>query len=162
MNIVLEGPDNAGKTTLANAIAEEIGWPIKPKEGKPDTFEQTLQKIRFYLSLDRLIIDRHPMITQLIYGQVLRDDPQPSRDLMERFLYQRPIIIYCRCLKLRLKGHEASPTDTKEHLRLLDDKYEKIVDLYDEIMIRFASIIYTDWDQLPRVVAMVKGAIRER
>jgi hypothetical protein len=162
MNIVLEGPDNAGKSTLANAISEDIGWPIKPKEGKPDTFEKTVQKIKFYLSLDRLIIDRHPMITQLVYGQVLRDDPQPPIELFERFLYQRPIIIYCRCLKLRLKGHEASPTDTDDHLHLLDAKYDQIVALYDELMIRYASIVYTDWNQLPRVVAMVKGATRER
>ena len=160
MNIVFEGPDNSGKSTLVAAVAEEIRWPIKSKEGKPASFGLTVEKIKYYLSLDHLIIDRHPVISQMIFGATVRHDPPVPEALVERFLYQRPLIVYCRCLKLGLRGHEASPTDTTEHLHALNTKYSEIVAAYDRWMAKHANIVYTDWDQTALVVAMIKGALR--
>lgn len=157
MNIILEGPDNCGKSTLALAINEATGLPIKSKEGRPKTWPAMLEKIRKYEAIEGHIIDRHPIISQSIYG-LLRSDPEIPSDLMKHFFDRMDLIIYCRCLR-PLDDHEASPTDTPEHLDMIQDKYWKVVNTYDNWAAICANIIYTQYAQLPMVVAMVKAVL---
>lgn len=157
MNIILEGPDNCGKSTLARAIHEATGWPIKDKEGRPSTWEGMLDKIRKYQSVDGMIIDRHPIISQTIYG-FLRSDPDIPIELMNEFYTHDDIIIYCRCHR-GLQDHEASPTDTPQHLRMIEENQEMVRRLYDSWGCQAADIRYSQYDKMERVVAMVKGAL---
>jgi thymidylate kinase len=162
MNVIIEGPDNSGKSTLARAISERINWPIWEKEGKPPTFEDTVKKIERYLReipQEGIIIDRHPIVSQMVYGSTVRKDPQVPRELMREFSAQRHLIIYARCIHLGLQGHKASPTDTPEHLEQLREKYVKILTAYDFWALRCAHIIYNNWRQVPLIVRMCEGAL---
>jgi hypothetical protein len=161
VNIILEGPDNAGKTTLANALAKEIGWPIKHKEGRPKTWILLLEKLRKYEAVDRMIVDRHPIISQSVYGLVARNDPSIPTDFMDRFFERRDLIIYCRCISTQLEGHEPSDSDTPEHLKAIEENYQKILNVYDNWAAVACNIVYVDYDQMPGVIAMVKGYINE-
>jgi hypothetical protein len=156
MNIVLDGPDNAGKSTLAAALSRATGYPIKDKEGRPPNHDALLQKIQFYLTLDGLIIDRHPVISQSVYGFLRHDQPIPYH-LIERFHMQDNLIIYCRCVERGLEGHEPSNTDTPDHLEMLQAKQVQILQMYDSLMNEVATIWYRRHEELPRIVAAVKG-----
>jgi len=157
MNIILEGPDNCGKSTLALAIHNATGWPIKEKEGRPADWEGLLAKLRIYERIDGMIIDRHPILTQSVYG-ILRSDPDIPDEFMDRFIARNDLIIYCRALR-SLEDHKPSPTDNQFHLQMIERHHDKILAIYDNVGINFANIVYTMYEQTDLVVAMVKGAL---
>ncbi len=157
MNIILEGPDNCGKSTLAQAISLATGWPIKEKEGRPKTWLAMLEKFRKYEAIDNHIIDRHPIVSQSVYG-ILRGDPEIPTDVLDHFFSRNDLIIYCRCLR-SLEDHEASPTDTAAHLEMIDKQANEILQIYDNWGAMCADIVYTQYAKLPRVVAMVKAVL---
>lgn len=159
MNIILEGPDNTGKSTLALAISKATGLTIKDKEGRPPTQILLYEKFRKYEALDGWIIDRHPIISQAIYGLV-RKDPEIPEEFMNNFFNRADLIIYCRALRTDpLSDHEASDTDDEAHLQMIENQYGRILGIYDNWAINCAQIIYTQYAQTDSVVAMVKGVI---
>src|SRR5690606_38614271 len=104
--IVLEGPDGAGKTTLSEHIRAEAGkryFLMMRHSCRPLSFADAM---RFYdlvnaanRNLD-LLIDRHPLISEPIYGPLLR-----GHNLINRFsqneiigMLERSVthIVYCR------------------------------------------------------------------
>lgn len=157
MNIILEGPDNCGKSTLALAIHEATAWPIKSKEGRPKTWPAMIEKFRKYEMIEGHIIDRHPIVSQSVFG-LLRGDREIPEEHLENFFSRSDLIIYCRCLR-SLDDHEPSPTDTPEHLRMIHVQRQDILNTYDNWAAICANIIYSQYAQLPMVVAMVKAVL---
>ena len=60
MNIILEGPDSTGKSTLARIIAQHVPLSIQPGAGPPQSPEEIIARGKWYLTLDNKIFDRHP------------------------------------------------------------------------------------------------------
>jgi len=160
MNIIVEGPDHAGKSTLTRMIREVTGWPVAPREGKPETWEATLDKAQRYLELDEVIIDRHVIISQNVYNEGLgRKEPDIPLNLTLALEHQPNLIIYCRAIQNGLDGHEASGGESEEHMRLLGEKYAQLVAAYDRWAILHAHIIYHKWSEAERICRLVKGLI---
>ena len=161
MNIILEGPDHTGKSTLAKAISEATGWPIKDKEGRPATQLLLFEKFRKYEAIEGMIIDRHPIISQSVYG-IIRGDKQIPREFSNNFFNrQDDIVIYCRCER-DLVDHEPSDTDTPEHLKMIEEQRDRVFSIYDNWATLCAHILYNRYEDLELTVAMVEGALRER
>lgn len=158
-NIVLEGPDAAGKSTLAKALHVATGWPIHPKEGKPDTFEATVKKCERYLKLDGYIIDRHPMVSQAIYGQVIRNDPLLPPALIKEFHSQFNLIIYCRCIEKGMSVHVVRDGEHAAHVDRVRDRYSQLVQLYDQFGLVSSHLIYNHYGNTDLICDMVKGAL---
>jgi hypothetical protein len=104
--IVVEGPDGAGKTTLIERISEDTGLKVAPRvvskdaEAMVDLVKWTEDNVK--AGFQDLIFDRHRLISEPIYGPVLRAAPQPKFNNLEWFYEQlhmfyqcSPIIIYC-------------------------------------------------------------------
>lgn len=105
--IIVEGPDGAGKTTLIKQLIEATGLPVAPRvvskdaEAMVDLKRWTEENIKG--GFQPLIFDRHRLISEPIYGPVLREKPEPGFDDVEWFhamlagLYLDvcPIIVYC-------------------------------------------------------------------
>ncbi|MNU34852.1 SPBc2 prophage-derived uncharacterized protein YorR [compost metagenome] len=75
MKIILEGPDGAGKTTLALQLSLMTGYPIQHRS-KPET-EEEKQLMYFEYeemchSYTDLIVDRC-WYSEMVYGKVMRD-----------------------------------------------------------------------------------------
>lgn len=157
VNIVFEGPDHSGKSTFAKTAAEALGMPYQKSSGVPKTFEDVIDRARHYISLDGYVIDRHPCISQPIYG-TLRNDPKFPQELIDEFHAQRPIIVYC-CANRGIKNHVPSPGDSLEHIAALNKNYEKICILYDLWASRRADIIYRQYSDLTRILNMLGGAM---
>lgn len=159
MNIILEGPDNAGKSTLARALHIATAWPIKHKEGRPPTQIALFEKFRKYEAIENHIIDRHPIVSQGVYG-ILRGDEETPDEFTDNFFSRSDLNIYCRCIR-PLDDHKPSNTDTPEHLKMIAEKEQAIIDIYDNWATLCADIIYSRYEDLAMVVAMVKGALHE-
>lgn len=104
--IIVEGPDGSGKTTLIQALAEGTGLPIAPRVVGKDT-EAMIDLVEWTETntaqgYQNLLFDRHRLISEAIYGPILRDEPAPKFDNAAWLLAQRralldarPIFIFC-------------------------------------------------------------------
>jgi hypothetical protein len=103
--IVVEGPDGAGKTTLIAALSKEFQLPIAPRVVAKDTTAM-VDLVKWVEEnnakpWERLLYDRHRLISETIYGPILNRSAPGFDDIywlgpqINRFYQKRPCIIYC-------------------------------------------------------------------
>lgn len=97
MIIVVEGPDNAGKSTLAQQLAKKLKGIYLKSEAVPPTPHSLYGFNSLTLSAQDdypyVICDRHPFISELIYSSVLRGGTTlyiPPFSPGFKFIYCRP------------------------------------------------------------------------
>lgn len=104
--IICEGPDGGGKSTLARKIASELNLQIAPRVVGADT--KAMLDIKHWTEenvrqgFQPLVYDRHRLISEPIYGPILRNRAEPGFDSpvwMTRMMLQfyvtcKPVIVY--------------------------------------------------------------------
>lgn len=105
--IVVEGCDGSGKTTLLNRLTEYFDYPIAPRVVSKDT--EALVNLMLWVQENlakgwqETFYDRHRLISEPIYGPVLRPKAEPGFSnakwmyaQFEKFYREvKPVIIYC-------------------------------------------------------------------
>ena len=142
MIVILEGPDGSGKTTLADNIrnsAETYVHLIRSNSKPPraaDIFLYTQWLDRFPKGMG-LIVDRHPLISEYVYGPILRDKclHNFSLETIRNFLEDQ-LIVYCRpsfraVIDNVLKG---------EHRIGVDKQAGELIQKYDEVMAELKNL----------------------
>ncbi len=126
MAIILEGPDNSGKSTLAQAIVNAYGWPIMHagKGGTPDDWhERALKDID--MAQRKVVMDRSFIISDTIYGPICRGerlfDPRPWMRKMQAVdsLDDTFVLVFCDApdsVLADMSTHIVKPHDTQQHL----------------------------------------------
>lgn len=97
MIIVVEGCDNTGKSTLIQSLAERIKAPLARSYGKPkDSGDiETWHWWARACPQSPIILDRHPVISDLVYGPLLRGGTHSSIEWAREFRGDM-FLIYCR------------------------------------------------------------------
>jgi predicted HAD superfamily Cof-like phosphohydrolase len=150
MNIVIEGPDNSGKSTLARSISSELGWPVKSSEGPEKYPGEINERLIRYLEMDRVIFDRHPCVSQMIYHLFNKTNPVPSSTIKD-FYASSPVIIYCPGMDL--DDHTLKDDyDTDEHLEMIERNHSMICRFYDIWALKHAHIIYRKGDPISSII----------
>lgn len=105
--IIVEGPDGAGKTTLIEQLQARYGLEVAPRVVTKGAEAMVDLKVWVEENLAQgfqyRIFDRHRLISEFIYGPLLRQQQQPGfTDLTWSWLQLeklygevRPFIIYC-------------------------------------------------------------------
>lgn len=99
--IIIEGPDNAGKSMLAEKLCKELGVPVihSVRPGKDWTADDTLYHSTKQLMPTRAILDRVYAVSEYVYGRIIRGktalEHRHSEALMD-FYYRPYLTIYCR------------------------------------------------------------------
>ena len=161
MNIVIEGVDNTGKSTLARILSTALGMTIQPSEGPPKFEGEMKKRIDRYLEMDDTIFDRHPCVSQPIYRSIRDADHSKEsvdHNAIKRFYDSRPIFIYCDpLLGRRLKGHTFNPdTDTPEHIAQVEASYDKLLMQYRQWALMHANLMHRIGDDVRRVAQMIQ------
>lgn len=104
--IVVEGPDGAGKTTLIQTLRQKTGLDVAPRvvskdaEAMVDLKKWTEDNVA--RGFQPTIFDRHRLISEPIYGPILRPKLEPGFSdlswfytMMRKFYKLEPVIIYC-------------------------------------------------------------------
>ena len=150
--IVVEGPDGSGKTTLVKKIAGALDLPIANRVvTKQATAMRDLQQWvddNLNAGLKATIYDRHRLISEPIYGPVLRHRMEPGFDDWRWLTYRQtkfrslqPLVIFC-----------LPPIDTVRRTVLEDDDNKVVWEhidtlywLYFNMVALWPDALVFDW-----------------
>lgn len=150
--IILEGPDNSGKSTLAAKLKRDTGLPVihsvKPKEDMSSiqVYHHCLNQVAPKDTLS--ILDRVTAISESIYGPICRGKSALGMYQKDALLdiWQRPYtIIYCRPddeTILENGGRPQMPGVLENHKRIID-----AYDTFMDDLMRFGCplVFWYDW-----------------
>lgn len=166
--LILEGPDAAGKTTLARHLLKATGLPtiLISRSGPPSDREHIFRLRDWILSQPpdlNLILDRYPLISEKIYSKIVRrkDWPGWNPELVASSLSppHRCRIIYCRPPRQRMIEDlkvENQLEGVPENFDALVDEYDKVLELLGKHGVQVARYSWPD-DSLPRVIGSVRS-----
>jgi hypothetical protein len=159
--IVVEGADNSGKSTLIKALLVVLpGWDVQGSEGPPKFPGEMNERVRRYLGRGRTLFDRHPCVSQPIYGQMRTHKDEIDPALIKSFYDQAPLFIYCHG-RNNMTGHQFNPeTDSAEHLAAVENNYAMLLDGYTTWAAEHAFLSYRIGDSVSRVVKSVEFLVR--
>jgi hypothetical protein len=138
--LIVEGPDNAGKSTLIGQIKETFNIESIHAGGPPKNLRdiETRRAAAFKNCLIGIVQDRNYLISDIVYGSVLRKSPCYNNfRLLLQMLQLKPLVIYCRPRLeqlLEMKNHEVKAHETQEHVDSVVENQKTIVEHYDELM----------------------------
>jgi len=128
--LIVEGPDGAGKTTLIKKLQAQFGLEVAPRVVSKDA--EALVDLKHWVEDNvitaphKLIFDRHRLISEPIYGPVLRGEQQPGfidthwmTAMLGQFYAGEPLIIYCLPPLETVKANIADDPDNmvvKDHI----------------------------------------------
>lgn len=141
MNIVLEGPDGGGKSTLGEFLSINLDARLQQGSGPPRTPDEIRQRASQYLRMTDTVFDRHPCISQPIYGTMRGVGADlPGDSLVREFYAQRPLVIYCRSVSA--ERHRVKDGENPAHVEMLTARYIQLVQLYDAWAMDHAHVVY--------------------
>jgi thymidylate kinase len=153
MRIILEGPDNAGKTTLAQKLMTRAGVLYHHPGGRPNGYDGEMHCIEEQITMldlnEHIILDRCTPISQQVYN------PDPKWDevrmdalsVMQKF---EPVFIYCRPSDdklLRVQDLTWREGETEEHMQKIIRGQHTFVQRYDVLMNKIPCISYDFEDE---------------
>jgi predicted HAD superfamily Cof-like phosphohydrolase len=156
--LVIEGPDAAGKSTLAKYLSRVFNTPICASEGPPKYPGEINERCERYASLPpNTIFDRHPCVSQVIYSRVLNRPNDLLQHHIQHFYQQRPTIIYCEPVVPVLGSmlHQVKDHDNEEHLRQIDGNFLELTATYRQWALHHAHIIYRIGEPMEHVARLV-------
>lgn len=133
--VIVEGPDGAGKTTVLESLATIFNLPIAARVVSKDTEAMVDLKNWVELNVSKgfqpLFFDRHRLISEPIYGSILRHEFKPGFDdvhwlksMMYLFYDAAPILIYCLPpIETVLRNAEDQPDIVRENTRKIYSAY---------------------------------------
>lgn len=152
MHIILEGPDNSGKTTLANHMMGCVkNLIVHHPGGRPAHEEAELACVNEQLQMLKsdcpaLVLDRITPISQSVYAD---DGDNYIRGIrLTRMLNTHPVVVYCRPSNDRLMSFENftwRAGETEEHKQRIITNQHEYIRRYDTIMGLIPHITY-DFD----------------
>lgn len=135
--IIVEGPDGAGKTTLMEELRVELELPVAPRVVSKDA--EALSDLKRWTEhnvqggFQPTLFDRHRLISEPIYGSILRDRFEPGFDdpswlyfMYYQFYRAKPLIIYCLPPYKNVRQNVIHDEDNK----VVRDHIRKVYSLY--------------------------------
>jgi thymidylate kinase len=144
MIIVLEGPDGAGKTTLATKLVASTGWRLKHYSA-PQSDEEAAQMKGMYLQDMRMcrnaIFDRS-WYSDMAYGPVMRGKAVISAvdmyELERALMKQGGLVVYCTApvpkLWQRCKLRGETYLTEEQQLQAIVDNYNNVFNIMPHIV----------------------------
>lgn len=143
MFVIVEGPDNSGKSTLCAALRTHFPLVAFQHSGGPPKDEgEFFSRINRLLSHKKpVIFDRFPIISDHVYGPVVRGEDIFKGNwegYVNRMMARRPIIIYCRppndVLMRGMDNHPVKEHETAEHVERVKRNALELIRRYDVVM----------------------------
>lgn len=140
--LIFEGPDGAGKSYTAREVSRAVGLPIYHGGGPPKSDKELWERAENVFKAKGVIFDRVPIISDQIYGPILRNKESvfciTHLNLLPfPVIYCRPSIETIHNVFLETKEHKS-----RGHINQVVKKRIEIIEAYDRIMERIPHIKY--------------------
>lgn len=139
MAIILEGPDNSGKSTLAKVLSELTGWPIEHSggPGKESDFQARLLR-DIDLMQQKVIMDRSFIISDSIYSPACRGqslfDPRPwYRKIQALDTHDADFMLIFCTGATPMTSHIVKPHETQAHVDAVLRNQQSIINRYQQV-----------------------------
>jgi len=153
--IVIEGMDNSGKSTLANAMADFMSLIVQESEGPPKSDDEINERVDRYSTMEDRLFVRHPVVSNAIYG-AFREEGNPITPGRTMLFYEaKPILIYCDAGERGFDGHVLKDHDTERHQRLINNHQEALLREYRLWAAQKAHFVYRIGDDMDQLIATV-------
>ena len=159
--IVVFGPDNAGKTTLAMDICSTLDYSYSHSPG-PVPVEQMAKYIEDMFSLDKnIIFDRFPVVEEITCGTVLRgiNKFDVMKEKAEMFLANVDLFIYCNPDMSVIENWQE-----REQMEGVKENIGALRKAYDDLALEFGEagypLMYYDWTKGAEEIENVKERIK--
>lgn len=140
--LIVEGPDGGGKTTLVESLCSRLELEVRPRSSTSD--HGPVGELGDWIDRDFTtnthvgIYDRHPLISETIYGPLIRASQSdllsmgPVEDLFHMLYSTTPLlIIYCLPPVANVRVNVGqSHEGTTDHLRGVLKFTDQLYDLY--------------------------------
>ena len=147
--IIVEGPEGAGKSRMAQQLSATHGLPDNHNGGPPATAAEVIDRTCAEAELyGKSILDRCAPVSELVYGAVIEDNPRVPVDMLYAVLRvwaeQGWILVYCRPTDdvmleyvrtqlepiAKMKGYKPQKyiDGAKANIHALRDKYDEVID----------------------------------
>jgi len=170
MNFILEGPDNAGKTTLANFLKASVGRAryFHPGGAPSDYVGETKcmeEQLDLLVDSESLILDRCTPVSQMVYNSSIKHDD--DRMAVAHEFGRFAVFVYCRPSTdrlLRTQDLTWRADETDEHKEKIITRQHEFVERYDKVMALIPCVTYDYDSQLCSAVPgmMVKALQDDR
>jgi thymidylate kinase len=152
MRVVLEGPDNAGKTSLAQKLRMEVTdltyyHPGGAPNGEVAETDCLDGQAGLFFELDRVIFDRVTCVSQQVYNPNALLDPVRQHYAEQMLKAPDLIVIYCRPpneVLMDVANFKWRAEETEEHRQKIISRAHEFVERYDQVMQKVPCISY-DW-----------------
>src|SRR5688572_30515553 len=156
MNIVVEGVDATGKTTLVNYLYRRLHLQVQWGEGPPQSPDEVNARTRRYLKMHDTIFDRHPCASNKFYDRHRGVSIPIDHRLVDDFLVTPPIFVYCDP-GFEVHAHVRAEHDTDEQMALVEQNYKMILSDYRCWAAHYAHINYRIGDSMIRIGNMLES-----
>lgn len=155
MQIIVEGPDASGKSTLAAILSDELCLPIKNTEGPEKYWGEIDKRAERYLQYEYpIIFDRHPCVSHPIYSKYT--NVSTLRENLREKVY-RPGTLFVYCRGGSLDRHKRKEYDSNTHMNKVELHYNEIIRDYDLWGIQHAHMIYRFGESHEPIVTMIRS-----
>lgn len=146
--IILEGCDGAGKTTLARKLEQHYELRYHKFSDPPRSRAMILDRAGELREMGvRVLADRHPFISELIYGPVLRNECQMgprSLEWLGRLLADEPFIIHVnppyRAVRYGLQSREHLQ-GVEKHTHTLYQRYISLFTILKDLTVGRGRVV---------------------
>lgn len=154
MSIIVEGMDGSGKSSLVSRLSTDLGIPIHERASASLTgpvanvYDWAIRDNDSWHTQPFSIYDRHPLISELIYGPVVRQHVDPRfysaecRAMMQRF-WARHLVILCNPPIETLGRTFANSID--HQWELVTPHFMKLARLYQVLSVQYPGSM-VEWD----------------
>lgn len=169
--IVLEGPDNSGKSTLGAGLKTILGW--KFEHGKRfyhysvsdhDRGEAVYREALVQLTPKPIILDRCYAVGENVYGPIIRGHNNLNHralDILKTLANSQSLIIYCRPPIENIVGTTKEEMDgVKENLEAITKTYDRIMDTLEKSGAFVIRYDYTKQGSFGDIVDQCKSHVK--
>lgn len=166
--IIVEGPDGAGKSHLVQKLSAELHLPVHERashgvEGPiANHYDWAHRDVVTMADQELAIYDRHPLISEYIYGPICRGILPPAfatsnAHVLVRMMAPRVLVVLCRPPNERLK----SSVSVQRDMPGVTENVERIAAAYDAMRIFWPGRVVTyDYTAGPDDLNLVMAACR--
>jgi hypothetical protein len=150
--IIVEGMDNTGKSTLIQSLSSQLKLPMARTYRMPQSEEDITRWHNWANACPYpIILDRHPAISDLVYGPVVRNTAPHSSLRSASACRNGHYLIYCRPHWDTI----ARSYDEREQLDGTHGKLPQLLKAYDNLMDELDPNFIYNWENPKALPALI-------